>query len=60
MIKVAMEFRQQFSGPLHLIANISVNLIDFYNLDANLLVEGLGLKDESDIREVKRIFVHIR
>lgn len=55
-----MEFRHHFSAPLQQIANISVNLIDFYKLDSTNLIGRLGLNDSRDIQEFERIFRHVR
>jgi hypothetical protein len=60
LIKIAMEFRHGFSSTMQHIANICVNLIDFYKIEADSVVDRLGLNDERDIQELKRIFKHVR
>jgi hypothetical protein len=60
IIKIAMEFRHHFSATMQLIANICINLIDFYKIEPINVTGNLGLKDGKDIQEIERIFRHVR
>lgn len=59
IVKIAMEFRQHFTVTLLQIASICVNLVEFYRIDCKLVVEQLGLSEERDVDELRRIFKHI-
>lgn len=59
IVKIAMEFRQHFTVTLMQIASICVNLVEFYRIDCKKVIEQLGLTEDKDAEELKRIFRHI-
>ena len=59
LIKIAMEVRHR-PTTIQPIANICVNLIDFYKIGSEKVMCGLGLTDSKDIMELERIFKSVR
>jgi hypothetical protein len=59
-IKIGFDYGKQYRDILNYVSNIGVNMFRYYDFDVNAIAGELGVKEEQDYQEFKRIVEAIK
>jgi len=59
-IKLGFDYGKQYREILNYVSNIGVNMFRYYDFDISIVASELGIKEEQDYKEFKRIVETIK